>query len=32
MNATLNGYKTQLVDVKKNRSELFLDYFNKVST
>lgn len=32
MNATLNGYKTQLADVKKNRSELFLDYFNKVST
>ena len=32
MNQQLSDLKTQLASVKKNRSELFLNYFNKVST
>jgi len=32
MNQKLNDLKSELANVKKNRSELFLDYFNKVST
>ena len=31
MNQQINQLKAELGDVKKNRSELFLDYFNKVS-
>jgi chromosome segregation ATPase len=31
MNLQINQLKAELGDVKKNRSELFLDYFNKVS-
>ena len=32
MNWKLNELKEQLASVKKNRAELFLNYFNQVST